>query len=82
MIMRLQKYISEGKSSKTSAFWISPSGDVIGSVGSHISMVISNPEKFGLEISDIKRIYNSYNEPLSHEGKAREMIIKRLLRKR
>lgn len=45
-------------------------------------MVIAKPEKFGLKREDIEKTYKSYAEPIGHEGKAREMIIKRLLRKK
>lgn len=45
-------------------------------------MVIDNPEKFGLTKEKIKETFDAYGEPLHHEGRAREDIIKRLVRKK
>lgn len=83
--MILKEYIDKNikvlkeSSVKTVAMWISPKGDIIASQNTHIAMVISQPQKFGLTMDKIKKTYTSYGEPLSHEGKAREEIVKRLL---
>jgi hypothetical protein len=45
-------------------------------------MVLEKPEKFGLTKEELRKFYESYGEPLGHEGRAREEIIKRLMRKK
>lgn len=64
----------------SAAYWISPKGAIIEVDGKHISMVISNPKKFGLSKESIKAIYDKYNEPVGLEGKAREYILKNLFK--
>lgn len=80
--MKFETYMKQGKKFTTAAFWISPTGEVVGSYKKHINMVIENPEKFGLTLEKIKDFYASYGEPMGHEGRAREEIIKRLVRKK
>lgn len=77
--MRLYKYIKEKKSSVTVAFWISPDGEVIGSLESHIQQILQNAEKFGLKLQNLRDIFKKHNEPIGHEGEAREEIIERIL---
>lgn len=75
--MGFRDYIKESVS--TYAFWISPKGQIVGDLQSHISMVIKAPEKFGLTREWIDSKYDEYNERIGMEGKAREEIIKTLL---
>ena len=75
----IEKKVVKESSATTVAMWISPKGEIIASQNTHISMVVQQPEKFGLTIEKLKKTFDSYGEPLSHEGKAREEIIKRLL---
>lgn len=70
---------SDGQMMDTRAFWISPEGYVMPVELSHISMVIRDPEKFGLTTQDIKAAYRKHNEPVGLEGKAREELIVALL---
>jgi hypothetical protein len=80
--MKFYSYIKEGSRFNTAAFWVSPKGEVIGSYKKHINMVLEKPEKFGLTKEELRKFYESYGEPLGHEGRAREEIIKRLMRKK
>ncbi len=77
--MRLYNYIKEKKSTVTVAFWISPDGELIGSLETHIQQILQNAEKFGLKLQDLRDIFKKYNEPVGHEGEAREEIIQRIL---
>lgn len=63
------------------AYWISPSGEVIDCATTHISEVINKPEQFGLTRKGIEDLYKQYDEPLGHEGKAREEIMLGLIKK-
>jgi hypothetical protein len=61
------------------AFFISPKDEIIYCGESHISMIIKNPKKFGVSIEIIEYIYDTYNEKIGIEGKAREKILISLL---
>lgn len=63
------------------AYWISPSGEVIDCATTHISEVINKPEQFGLTREGIEGLYKQHDEPLGHEGKAREEIMLDLIKK-
>jgi hypothetical protein len=75
---KIIKYLSEAYGG---AYWLSPKNELIPVGDNHISMVISNPEKFGIKKDYVKNKYDSYNEPMGQEGKAREDIIKELVSK-
>ena len=75
--MKFKNYMSE--SLKTVAFWITPNGQIVGSLNTHISMVIKAPEKFGLKRDWIDTQYKNYGERTGQEGRARETIIRKLL---
>jgi hypothetical protein len=63
-----------------SAYFIHPyRGQVIYVPHSHISLVISNPEKFHLNFDYIKAIYEKYDERIGLEGKARREILIHLI---
>jgi hypothetical protein len=58
------------------AYFIHPyKGQVIYVPHSHISLVISNPEKFNLNFDYIKAIYEKYGEKIGLEGRARREIL-------
>jgi len=58
------------------AYFIHPyKGQVIYVPHSHISLVISNPEKFHLNFDYIKTIYKKYGEKIGLEGRARREIL-------
>lgn len=75
--MSIKDYLKE--SPKTFAFWISPKGEITGSMKSHIAQVIEAPEKFGITREYIQSKYKEYGEKLGLEGKAREEIMKEIL---
>jgi len=62
------------------AYWISPRGALIPVTNRHINTVIDNPKKFGLTKEYIEDVYKKHNEPIHHEGNAREEIIENLMR--
>jgi hypothetical protein len=62
------------------AYFIHPyRGQVIYVPHSHISLVISNPEKFRLNFEYIKTIYEKYGERIGLEGRARREILLHLI---
>ena len=63
----------------TTAYWISPKGQLATVTQSHILEVIVHPEKFGYTKQKIARIYKKHNERLGLEGAAREEIIRNLV---
>lgn len=67
------------KTTRTAAFWISPEDEIIGVGTSHISKIIDNPERFDLTLDYIRAIYKNYNEPLGFEGKARDIIVRKII---
>ncbi|MFW6046366.1 MAG: hypothetical protein ACOCP4_00985 [Candidatus Woesearchaeota archaeon] len=76
--MGIKDYLKESVS--TYAFWINPKGQIIGGLKSHIAMVFEKPEKFGLTKEYIDDKYKKYGEQRGVEGKAREEILKELLK--
>lgn len=77
--MKLKQYLNENTG--TFAFWISPRGEIHGSTQKHISQVLSDPQKFGISFERIKKLHDQFGEPIGTEGKAREEIIRLLVRK-
>jgi len=63
------------------AYWISPKGKIIDVQSKHIAEVIRYPEKFGLNREAIDFIYDTYNERIGQEGKARYQIMMLLFNK-
>jgi len=63
------------------AFFISPSGNIVEIMRSHIAFVIENPELFGLTKDKIIVIYREYDEPVGLEGQAREEILIQIIQK-
>ncbi|MEJ2727375.1 MAG: hypothetical protein P8185_02500 [Deltaproteobacteria bacterium] len=62
------------------AYFIHPyKGQVIYVAHSHISLVISHPEKFHLNFDYIKAIYEKYGEKIGLEGRARREILLHLI---
>lgn len=60
--------------------FISPGGEILLNKGSHIQTVICEPEKFGLTVDEINAEYCKYKEPVGMEGKARGVLLKKILR--
>ncbi len=52
---------------------------VIKITGTHVGDLIKNPEKFGLTSDEIKDAYNRYDEPMGHEGRARDELLLKAL---
>lgn len=64
-----------------SAYWIDPKGKVIPVPQRHINTIIDEPKKFGLTTKEIEAEYAKYDEPMGHEGQARENIMLDLMKK-
>jgi hypothetical protein len=61
-------------------FWYLSDEEVYRLNGLHIHFVIDNPGIFGLKREYIDAVYDSFNEPVGTEGKARIEILKRVLK--
>ena len=47
----------------------------------HINDIIKHPKKFGETKESVEKEYQKYNEPIGLEGKARDIIIQRVLKR-
>ena len=63
------------------AYWIDPEGAVIPVEQTHIKKVIDMCERFGVTIRNITDAFAETNEPLGHEGSARNIIMLELIKK-
>jgi len=61
--------------------WITKDGKYIDAPISHILTAIKNPDVFGITQEEINAIYDKYGERYYMEGKAREEVIRALLKK-
>jgi len=61
-------------------FFISPRGEIIPVETSHIRTVIKTPDLFGVSIGYIKSKYTKLGEKTGLEGKARDEILRGVLR--
>lgn len=61
------------------AFFIFPNNKIVECNTSHIRFILDNPELFNTTKQDLINIYTEYNEPIGHEGKARERIFSNLI---
>ena len=66
---------------KTTAFWISPQGEIIEIPSLHITFVYLNSEMFGITKEFINQQYTLFKEPTGTEGKARDVILTEVLKK-
>lgn len=79
--MKFKEYSQLKEIIGTVAMWISPRGEILAKQNTnHIAMVIENPQKFGLTKEYVEEKYKEYGEPLGVEGKAREEIIRELVK--
>ena len=62
------------------AYWISPKGELLPVYSLHIHEVIKDPVRFGLKLEDIEKVFQRFDEPLGHEGFARDEIMAGLLK--
>lgn len=60
---------------KVNAYWISPDSKIYPVPRTHIQFIIENTELFDLEKEYIQEVYDSYNEKIPFEGKARKSIL-------
>jgi hypothetical protein len=64
----------------TIGMFISPEGQIRTVQTSHIDAVIKSPVTFGLTSEEIQKQYDKYSEPLGLEGKAREVLLRRIIK--
>ena len=63
------------------AYWINPYGQILEmKTSTHITEVVKEPEKFGLTKEYIEKKYAEYGEPVGFEGKAREDIMRDVIK--
>ena len=63
------------------AYWISPFGKIVDVPRRHITNILDSPEQYGYSEQELKDVYHKFNEPIGHEGKAREEIMTTLINK-
>jgi len=61
------------------AFFLSPEGNLIHVPQNHISMVIAEPERFGLTIEEIRAAYEKHKERIGVEGEARKELLLKII---
>jgi hypothetical protein len=62
------------------AYWITPKNEVIPVGQTHIEMIVTNPEKFGLTKDYILKVHKKHKEEIGTEGDAREEIMVGLIK--
>ena len=65
---------------KYEAYFLSPDGRVLPVEFKHICTIVDNCSTFGITIKWVKSIYKKHGEPLYSENRAREEIIRELLK--
>jgi len=63
------------------AYWISPDNYVIPIQATHIDLINTNPEKFGLSKDYIVKLHKKHKEHIGSEGHARNEIMTDLVKK-
>ena len=66
---------------KLDSYWISPDNKVLNVSGTHVRSILRTPQKFGETQKSIMKTYEKYNEKLNTEGKAREEIMIRVIKR-
>ena len=66
---------------KLDSYWITHDGKILNVPQTHIEAVLMAPEKFGETKKTIQRSYDKHNEKLNTEGKAREEILVRIMKR-
>jgi len=62
-----------------SAYWLHPNREIQTVRLTHIAAVIDAPERFGETPESLSREYAQFQERMPHEGKAREVILARII---
>lgn len=61
-------------------YWISPDGKIV-AVPLHITAIIDNPQMFGYTEEQLREEFEKHGEPYGSEGKAREKILRDVMRR-
>jgi len=61
------------------AFWISPVGKILPVRNKHITDILRDPEKFGVENNYVRHKYREHGERTGWEGKARREIMRTVI---
>ena len=80
MVMLNRKFLLENYYGNK-ASWISPFGKIVEVPRRHITNILDNPEQYGYTKNELTDTYKKFNEPIGHEGKAREEIMTNLINK-
>lgn len=62
------------------AYWINIGSEIVPVQSTHIAEVIKAPFRFGYTRERIDAEYAKFQEPIGHEGKARQLIMADLIR--
>jgi len=62
-----------------SGWWLILRGQVVRAVPNHIGVVCECPEVFGVDPDELRDLFKRYNEPIGSEGRAREIVILRIV---
>jgi len=65
---------------KYKAYWLHENGEVVPVTTIHIAEVIKTPDRFGYSRERVETSYTRFNEPMGHEGKARQEIMSDIIR--
>ena len=65
---------------QSEGYYIAPTGDIIPIETTHIESALKHPEKFRTTKKELLEIFDKYDEPYGHEGKARDEILSKFLR--
>jgi len=63
------------------AYWVSPRGFVHEVPITHIDYIIKHPKPFGASLDQIKDLHDKHGEKLGQEGKAREEIMLKYMKR-
>jgi len=61
------------------AYWMKPDNKVIPVTQRHITSIVTEPEKYGLDRKFIEKVHRKHKEPIGAEGNAREEIMAALI---
>ena len=61
------------------AYWLSAAGEIASVTTTHIQYVIAHPEKFNIDLGQLRHLYEYYNELWGSEGQARNDTIHQLV---
>lgn len=61
------------------AYWMNPDNEIMEVSDRHITLIVTEPETFGLTKAFIAKVHKKHGEPIGSEGYAREEIMAALI---